>query len=100
MTVFVLCILLAAKLYLSGGIPVVKFQEDGFYSSKSYLRLKSGLKRPLKDFTLCTWLNINYLRGDTNHWLSMGNDDNFELMWGGENARNDFREMLARITLP
>ena len=80
----ILCVFLAAAQHLSGGIPVVKFQEDGFYSDKSYLRHKSGLRRPLKDFTLCTWLNINYLRGDTNYWLSMANDANTELMWGGE----------------
>ena len=84
MTVFILYVLFAAMQHLSVGIPVVKFQEDGFYSDKSYLKHKSGLRRALKDFTLCTWLNINYLRGDTNYWLSMGNDTNAELMWGGE----------------
>ena len=84
MAVFILYILLAAMQHLSVGIPVAKFQEDGFYSDTSYLRHRSGLRRALKDFTLCTWLNINYLRGDTNYWLSMGNDANAELMWGGE----------------
>lgn len=84
MTVFILYVLFAAMQHLSVAIPVVKFQEDGFYSDKSYLKHKSGLRRALKDFTLCTWLNINYLRGDTNYWLSMGNDTNAELMWGGE----------------
>ena len=84
MTVFILYVLFSAMQRLSVGIPVVKFQEDGFYSDKSYLKHKSGLRRALKDFTLCTWLNINYLRGDTNYWLSMGNDTNAELMWGGE----------------
>ena len=84
MTVFILYVLFAAMQHLSVAIPVVKFQEDGFYSDKSYLKHKTGLRRALKDFTLCTWLNINYLRGDTNYWLSMGNDTNAELMWGGE----------------
>ena len=84
MNVLILYVHFAALQHLSGGIPVVKFQEDGFYSDKSYWRHKSGLRRVLKDFTLCTWLNINYLRGDTNYWLSMGNDANAELMWGGE----------------
>ena len=84
MAVLTLCVLFAVLQHISGGIPVAKFQEDGFYSNKSYLRHKSGLRRALKDFTLCTWLNINYLRGDTNYWFSMGNRTNTELMSGGK----------------
>jgi hypothetical protein len=62
---------------------VVQFQENGTFSAKSYIRHKSGLRRDLKDFTLCAWLNVNYLRGEKNYWFSMGNKTNSELIAGG-----------------
>ncbi len=59
------------------------FQHDGEYSSSSHLRLRGGMPRSLNDFTMCVRLNLNYLRGDTNHWLSISNDTREDILVGG-----------------
>ncbi len=64
---------------------VVKFQESGFYSSSSSLKLRGGLPRSLRDFTLCARLSLNFLRGrrGKNYWLSVGNATHPDLLTGG-----------------
>ena len=66
------------------GIPVALLQEDGKFSNNSYL-IRNDLTRPLKDFTLCVRLSLNYLRGERNYWLSIGNATQDSLLTGGKN---------------
>ena len=65
------------------GIPVALLQEDGKFSNNSYL-IRKDLSRPLKDFTLCVRLSLNYLRGEKNYWLSIGNATKDNLLTGGK----------------
>ncbi|XP_059086853.1 uncharacterized protein LOC131883401 isoform X1 [Tigriopus californicus] len=64
------------------GVSIAKVQEDGVFSNKAFLRLKDGLPRNLIDFTLCTRLSLNYLRGSRNYWLSLGNLTHDTLLTG------------------
>ena len=64
------------------GIPVALLQEGGTFSNNSYL-IRKDLQRQLKDFTLCARLSLNYLRGEKNYWLSIGNDTQDNLLTGG-----------------
>ena len=57
-------------------------QEDGIFSSNSFMIYKGGLPRKMLDFTLCARLNINYLRGPNNYWLSIGNETHDNLLIG------------------
>ena len=53
-------------------MPVALLQENGLFSNNSYL-IRKDLSQPMKDFTLCVRLSLNYLRGEKNYWLSIGN---------------------------
>ena len=64
------------------GMPVALLQEDGKFSNNSYL-VKKDLSRSLKDFSLCARLSLNYLRGEKNYWLSIGNATKDNILTGG-----------------
>ena len=64
------------------GVPVALLQEDGRFSNNSYL-IRKDLSRPLREFSLCARLSLNYLRGETNYWLSIGNATKDNLLIGG-----------------
>ena len=60
-------------------------QESGVFNGQSYLIRKDvDLGRDLKDFTVCAWISLNYLRGQNNHWISLGNSNNEEILKGGK----------------
>ena len=59
-------------------------QESGIFNGQTYMaRRDVDLSRGLKDFTVCAWISLNYLRGTNNYWLSIGNTDNEEILNGG-----------------
>ena len=59
-------------------------QESGIFNGQTYMaRRDVDLSRGLKDFTICAWISLNYLRGTNNYWLSIGNTDNEEILNGG-----------------
>ena len=66
------------------GVKVAKFQESGLFSAKSYMSLIDGLDRDVKDFTLCAWLSLNYIRGKQNTWISISNETHDSLLIGGK----------------
>ena len=58
-------------------------QESGVFRGRTYLiRRDVDLTRDLKDFTICAWISLNYLRGTSNHFLSVGTDNNDEILSG------------------
>ena len=61
---------------LSSGVRIVSLQQDGLFSSESYMHYVPGIGNgPLSNFTLCTRLNLNFLRGEDNFFFSYVNDD-------------------------
>ena len=59
-------------------------QESGIFNGQSYLvRRDIDVTRNLKDFTVCAWISLNFLRGERNYWFSIGNTDNEEIINGG-----------------
>ena len=59
-------------------------QESGIFNGQTYMaRRDVDLSRGLKDFTVCAWISLNYLRGTNNYWLSIGNTGNEEILNGG-----------------
>ena len=65
------------------GTPVALLQESGIFRGKTHMIRKDvDLTRDLKDFTICAWISLNYLRGTSNHFLSVGNDENDEILSG------------------
>merc|ERR550532_915858 len=78
-TIFLLSLL--AHLVL--GTPVALLQESGIFNGQTYMaRRDVDLSRGLKDFTVCAWISLNYLRGTNNYWLSIGNTGNEEILNG------------------
>jgi hypothetical protein len=67
---------------------VALLQESGVFNGDTYLFRKVDFSRQLKEFTLCTWLSLNYLRGEVNYWFSMGTSDNDQLLYGGKIMRH------------
>ncbi len=65
---------------------MASLQEDGVFSASSHLRYRNGIPRDIRDFTLCAWLSLNYLRGELNYWLSIGNDTHEDLLSGGNTS--------------
>ena len=60
-------------------------QESGIFNGDTYLIRKDvDLTRGLKDFTVCAWLSLNYLRGEENYWMSIGNKDNGRILVGSK----------------
>lgn len=65
------------------GTPVVLLQESGIFNGNSYLiRRDVDLGRNVKEFTICAWISLNFLRGENNYWLSIGNQNNEQLLTG------------------
>lgn len=65
------------------GTPVALFQESGIFRGKTHMIRKDvDLTRDLKDFTICAWISLNYLRGTSNNFLSVGNDENDDILSG------------------
>ena len=74
-------------------MPVALLQEDGKFSNNSYL-VRKDLTQSVKDFTLCARLSLNYLRGERNYWLSIGNATKDNLLTGGnENIKFKYRSI-------
>ena len=66
------------------GTPVALLQESGIFNGQSYMIRKDvDLGRNLKDFTICAWISLNYLRGENNYWISIGNENKEEIIKGG-----------------
>ena len=60
-------------------------QESGLYNGNTYLLRKDvDFGRIVKEFTLCARLSLNFLRGDTNYWIHISNQNNLELLTGSE----------------
>ena len=86
--------LTSSWISLVTGVPVALLQEDGTFSNNSYL-IRKDLSRPLKDFSLCARLSLNYLRGKKNYWLSIGNATKDSLLTGG--SENIANKILHRV---
>ena len=64
---------------------MVHLQESGVFDGNTYLlRRDVDFGKNLKDFTICAWISLNYLRGDYNHFLSIGNNANTDIVTGGK----------------
>ena len=64
---------------------MVHLQESGLFNGNTYLvRRNVDLGRNVKDFTLCAWLSLNFLRGESNHWFDLADEDNFHLLTGSK----------------
>ena len=64
---------------------MVHLQESGLFNGNTYLvRRNVDLGRNVKDFTLCAWISLNFLRGESNHWFDLADEDNFHLLTGSE----------------
>ncbi len=86
-------------LYVLGS-KVVKLQEDGLFSTSSYLQYRGGLPRNLKDFTLCARLNLNFLRGEKNFWLNIGNSSHQSLLAGSKKSYTKRQGKLCTFDVP
>ena len=65
------------------GTPMVHLQESGLFNGNTYLVRKDvDFSRNVKDFTICAWISLNYLRGETNYWINIGDQDNYNLLTG------------------
>ena len=81
------------------GIPVALLQESGIFNGDTYLIRKDiDLTRDLKDFTICTWLSLNYLRGEKNYWISIGNKANERILVGSKFLQCSFASLLTYFT--
>ena len=64
---------------------MVHLQDSGLFNGNTYLvRRNVDLGRNVKDFTLCAWISLNFLRGESNHWFDLADEDNFHLLTGSE----------------
>ena len=80
--IFVNCIIFFG---ISLGVPMAHLQESGLYNGNTYLIRKDvDFGRVVKEFTLCARLSLNFLRGDTNYWVHISNQNNLELLTGSE----------------
>jgi hypothetical protein len=66
-------------------VPVVHLQENGLFSGRSFLERKVQVGEDLEDFTVCSRISLNYLRGRHNYWFSIGNETKSDLVFGGRN---------------
>ena len=64
-------------------------QENGLFSGRSYMSRNFDLDAEVEDLSLCARISLNYLRGRTSYWLSMGNSTKNDLLVGGNAANSD-----------
>lgn len=71
--------------YIIIGTPIALFQESGIFNGQSYLiRRDVDMTKDLGDFSICAWISLNFLRGENNYWISIGNDDNENILTGSK----------------
>ena len=65
-------------------------QENGQFSNNSFL-IRKNFPQALKEFTLCARLSLNYLRGEQNYWLAIGNATHDNLLIGGNSSNTVYK---------
>ena len=79
---------------------MVHLQESGLFNGNTYLvRRNVDLGRNVKDFTLCAWLSLNFLRGESNHWFDLADEDNFHLLTGSELIYFNISSLIYLLTI-
>ena len=83
---------------LSSGVRIVSLQQDGLFSSESYMHYVPGIGNgPLSNFTLCTRLNLNFLRGEDNFFFTYVNDDFDDALTGAITHHVDDNDMKVKF---
>ena len=74
MRLYQILIIIALERHSLEALKVVSFQENGLFSTQTYMKHKLGIGSENRtDWTVCMRINLNYFRGRYNHFFSYVN---------------------------
>ncbi len=78
---YFLLLIITTLFPMHSAVKVINLQPGGNYSTNSYIKLENFLQDDLENFTVCAWLNLDYMRDGWRFYFFSyayeGNDNEF-----------------------